>query len=78
MNDLFTLLGLMIPPRIALILGGVFSALAGVLCVFNSQRVEGLLWRGALLIVGGTALVGISIRRPRTASPKTVSGPPAR
>jgi hypothetical protein len=70
-NDLFTLLGSVIPPRFAVVLGGVFSILAGVLCVFNSRRVEGLLWRGALLIAGGTALIWISIKRPRTDKPVT-------
>jgi hypothetical protein len=71
MNDVFTLLGLVIPPRFALVLGGVFTILAGVFCVFNGYRVDGLLWRGTVLMTGGAALVWIAIKRPRTGKPVT-------
>jgi hypothetical protein len=69
MNEIFTLLGHVIPPRLATAIGGVFAVLAGVLCVFNGHRVEGLLWRGPLLIAGGAALVWMSVRGFRRAKP---------
>jgi hypothetical protein len=69
MKELFELLGLVIPPRLALAIGGVCSILAGVLCLGASRKVEGLLWRGPLLLAGGAALVWVAaggLRRTRS------------
>jgi hypothetical protein len=62
MNDFFTLIGRVVSPRLSLAVSGVFAALAGLLCVMNGGRVEGLLWRGVLLIAGGMSLVVLAAR----------------